>query len=111
MMRILKSSFYCYPDVSGVSFKIKLAGCNNIRHRQTAGISIRNAAKSIGLKKPILTPDIAISDCRYWRYRGIPAYWYGPGGEDCSAANESISIEDLLNTVRVHALTALEYLQ
>lgn len=72
---------------------------------------IQNAAESIGLKKPILTPDIAISDCRYWRYRGIPAYWYGPGGEDCSAANESISIEDLLNTVRVHALTAFEYLQ
>lgn len=72
---------------------------------------IQDVAESIGLKRPIVTPDIAISDCRYWRYRGIPAYWYGPGGETCSAANESISIEDLLNTVRVHTLTAFEYLQ
>lgn len=72
---------------------------------------IQAAAESIGLKRPVLTPDIAISDCRYWRYKGIPAYWFGPGGEDCSAANENVLIEDLLNTVRIHAITALEYLQ
>jgi acetylornithine deacetylase/succinyl-diaminopimelate desuccinylase-like protein len=71
---------------------------------------IRRAADDIGIAQPALTPDIAISDCRYWRYRGIPAYWYGPGGADCSAANESVSIDDLLDTVRVHALTAYEYL-
>lgn len=72
---------------------------------------IQTAAESIGLKRPVLTPDIAISDCRYWRYKGIPAYWFGPGGESCSAANENVLIEDLLNTVRIHAITALEYLQ
>ena len=72
---------------------------------------IQSAAESIGLKRPVLTPDIAISDCRYWRYKGIPAYWFGPGGENCSAANENVMIEDLLNTVRIHTITALEYLQ
>lgn len=72
---------------------------------------LQEAAEKIGLKKPIMTPDIAISDCRYWRYKGIPAYWYGPGGEDCSAANESVSVEDLLNTVRVHTIAAFVYLQ
>lgn len=72
---------------------------------------LQKVAEKIGLKKPIMTPDIAISDCRYWRYKGIPAYWYGPGGEDCSAANESVSVEDLLNTVRVHTVAAFAYLQ
>lgn len=72
---------------------------------------IRQTAKKIGMEEPVLTPDIAISDCRYWRYQGIPAYWYGPGGSDCSAANESVLIEDLLNTVRVHTLAAYEYLK
>lgn len=72
---------------------------------------IRSAARKIGMAEPVMTPDIAISDCRYWRRQGIPAYWYGPGGADCGAANESVLIEDLLNTVRVHAITAYEYLK
>lgn len=72
---------------------------------------IQEMAEQILHQKPLLVPDIAISDCRYWRYKGIPAYWYGPGGEDCSAANESILIEDLINTVKIHTLTALNYLQ
>lgn len=72
---------------------------------------IRGAARKIGMAEPVMTPDIAISDCRYWRRLGIPAYWYGPGGSDCGAANESVLTEDLLNTVRVHAITAYEYLK
>lgn len=72
---------------------------------------IQAVATDLGLEKPILTPDIAISDCRYWRYQGTPAYWYGPGGEACSAANESVLIEDLISTVKVHTLSALRYLQ
>ena len=64
----------------------------------------------LGKPKPVLTPDIAISDCRYWRYLGIPAYWYGLGGELCSAADEFITIEDLIHVTKVHTLAALKYL-
>ena len=64
----------------------------------------------LGKSKPVLTPDVAISDCRYWRYLGIPAYWYGPGGELCSAADEYVTIEDLIHTVKVHTLAAISYL-
>ena len=71
---------------------------------------LSDTAVELGLDRPVLTPDIAISDCRYWRYRNIPAYWFGPGGELCSAANEFVTIDDLLMTTRVHALTALKFL-
>ena len=64
----------------------------------------------LGKSRPVLTPDIAISDCRYWRYLGIPAYWYGLGGELCSAADEFVTIEDLIHVTKVHALTVLKYL-
>ncbi len=30
----------------------------------------------LGKARPLLTPDIALSDCRYWRYRGTPALRY-----------------------------------
>lgn len=71
---------------------------------------IQTVSESLGLKRPVLTPDIAISDCRYWRYRNIPAYWYGIGGENCSAANESIRIDELMHMVKVHTLSAFHYL-
>lgn len=71
---------------------------------------LSETVESLGKEKPILTPDIAISDCRYWRYKKIPAYWYGVGGELCSAANEFVTIEDLIHVTKVHALTALKYL-
>ena len=64
----------------------------------------------LGKTQPVLTPDIAISDCRYWRYLGIPAYWYGLGGELCSAADEFVLIEDLIHVTKVHTLTVLKYL-
>ena len=64
----------------------------------------------LGKSKPVMTPDVAISDCRYWRYRGVPAYWYGCGGDLCSAANEFVTIEDLIHVTRVHTLSVLKFL-
>lgn len=71
---------------------------------------LQDTVESLGRVRPEFTPSIAISDCRYWRYRGIPAYWYGVDGPDCSAANESVPIEELLHVVRTSALAAAQYL-
>lgn len=73
-------------------------------------IILQETVEGLGRNKPVVIPDIAISDCRYWRYRYTPAFWYGPDGNDCSAANESVSIEDLMHVVRTHALAAAQYL-
>ncbi|MBQ9274756.1 MAG: M20/M25/M40 family metallo-hydrolase [Succinivibrio sp.] len=62
------------------------------------------------LGQPVPVPDIAISDCRYRRQQGIPAYRYGLGGDLCSAANEYVRVDDLLLTVKTHALAACRYL-
>lgn len=61
--------------------------------------------------KPKLAPDIAISDLRYWRYRGIPGFWYGPNGDNVSAANEYVEIEQVLHLVRTYVLASAQYLQ
>ena len=71
---------------------------------------LSDTIEELGKPRPVLTPDIAISDCRYWRYLVIPAYWYGLGGELCSAADEFVTIEDLIHVTKVHTLTALKYL-
>lgn len=73
-------------------------------------VILQQTVEDLGRVSPDMTPAIAMSDCRYWRYRGIPAYWYGPDGSDCGAVNESVSVEDLMHVVKTHSLAAAHYL-
>ena len=50
------------------------------------------------------------TDCRHFRYRNIPACLYGPRFYQLGAANEYITIQDLMDTVKVHTLTAFDFL-
>jgi succinyl-diaminopimelate desuccinylase len=62
-----------------------------------------------GIRPP---PAISVggSDTRFWRYRNIPAYIYGPTPVGTAAANESVEIEEFLHVVRTHTLSAIDYL-
>lgn len=71
---------------------------------------LQDTVASLGWTKPEPVADIAISDCRHWRYRGIPAYWYGPNGDRCSAADEYVEIEELLHLVRTYAIATARFL-
>ena len=65
---------------------------------------------ALGYDEPVRIPMVAASDCRFWRERGVPALVYGTSPRNVSAPNESAVIEDFLHVVRVHALSALDYL-
>ncbi|KAF9694597.1 hypothetical protein EKO04_007233 [Ascochyta lentis] len=67
---------------------------------------LQRTVTELGLPEPRLVSDVTISDLRYWRYRRIPGFWYGPDEEDVSAANESVKIEDLLHLVRPYVITS-----
>jgi acetylornithine deacetylase/succinyl-diaminopimelate desuccinylase-like protein len=71
---------------------------------------LRQTVKSLGWTQPELLPSLATSDCRYWRDRGTPAYWYGPSSTNICAADESVSIEELLHIVRTHTVAAAQFL-
>ena len=71
---------------------------------------LQDTVENLGKKRPLPTPDIAISDCRYWRYRGIPAFWYGPDGSNCSAANESVLIDEVFHIIKTYSFAAITYL-
>lgn len=57
-------------------------------------------------------PSISIggSDTRFWRYRGLPAYIYGPTPTGTGGSNEYVEVEEFLHVVRTHALSAIDYL-
>ena len=74
-----------------------------VRHIQ------RNAASVAGWEvKPI--PSLAGTDARLWRDRGVPAFTYGTTATNVAMPDEHTDIAEWLAVVRVHALSALDYL-
>jgi succinyl-diaminopimelate desuccinylase len=58
------------------------------------------------------TPIVSIggTDARLWRWRGIPAYVYGPFPHGMGGANEHVEIDEFLHIVRTHVLASCRYL-
>ena len=50
------------------------------------------------------------SDCRFWRYKGVPTAIFGPRPFGIAAPDENILIDDYLTVIKVHAGTIIDYL-
>ncbi len=97
-----------YPDASYDLFKISEPSVCTPDHEMVR-ILQRNGEAVRGIRpKPAIS--IGATDCRYWRWRGIPAYVYGPIPYNMGAADEYVTLDDLYGTVRVHVLSAFDYL-
>lgn len=70
---------------------------------------VRNAELVTGIK-PVKGIGIGNTDARLWRYRKIPAIVYGPTGAGMGGIDEHVSLEDALNVLKVHVLSAYDYL-
>jgi succinyl-diaminopimelate desuccinylase len=73
------------------------------------GIIQKNVQELRGFKpQPIVS--LGGTDARLWRYRDIPAYVYGPFPYGMGSADEHVDLEEFLHIVRVHVLSAYDYL-
>lgn len=70
---------------------------------------VRNAELVTGIK-PVKGIGIGNTDARLWRYRKIPAIVYGPTGAGMGGIDEHVSVESALNVLKVHLLSAYDYL-
>ncbi len=59
---------------------------------------------------PVPIVSLGGTDARLWRYRGVPAYVYGPFPRGMGSTDEHVEIEEFLHVVRVHVLSAYDYL-
>jgi len=73
------------------------------------GILAKNAERVTGMK-PLAIPSIGATDCKFWRYKGVPAYVFGVSPETMAARDESVSVEEFLAVVKTHVLVGWEYL-
>lgn len=69
----------------------------------------KNAFQVSGIK-PETIISLGGTDCRLWRYRNIPAYVYGPFPHNMGAADEYVDVEEFLKIVKIHVLSAYDYL-
>ena len=60
--------------------------------------------------RPAQVVSMGGTDARLWRYRGIPAYVYGPFPTGMGSFDENVPIDDYLHLVKTHALSAYDYL-
>lgn len=76
---------------------------------EMVGILRANARAVSGIDpKPIVS--LGGTDARLWRQRGIPAYVYGPHPTGMGGRDESVAIDEFLGVVKVHVLSAYDYL-
>lgn len=79
------------------------AGCAH--DHPMVDILARNAAVVMkGKKKPVAIPSLGATDCKFYRYKDIPAYVFGVSPETMAARDESVDVQEFLDVVRTHAL-------
>lgn len=72
-------------------------------------ILARQAGRVTG-RRPVAIPSLGATDCKFYRYKGFPAYIFGVSPETMGGKNENVSVEEFLAVVKTHALAAWEYL-
>lgn len=68
-----------------------------------------NAERVTGLR-PVASPSLGATDAKFWRYRKVPSYLFGPAPGRMAMTNESVPVEEFFATIKTHALSAWDYL-
>ena len=71
---------------------------------------LRANARALGRPDPAPIVSLGGTDARLWRQRGIPAFVHGPFPRGMAQADEHVEIEEFLHVVRMHVLSAFDYL-
>ena len=72
---------------------------------------VRETATAVTGTPPFFNISAPGTDSRVFRRAGIPTAVFGPTPYGLGGADEHVTVQDYLDTIRVHALTALGFLQ
>ena len=71
---------------------------------------LQNNARALRGETPLALCSLGATDCKHFRTNGIPAYAYGPHPRGMAERDEKVSIEEFMDIIKVHTLTAWDYL-
>lgn len=69
----------------------------------------QNASEEIG-QAPIYFCGMGGTDCRFFRWRGIPSVVYGPRPINMGGIDEHILVDEFLTVIKVHACAIIDFL-
>jgi len=71
---------------------------------------IQRTAKAVRGIEPVPIATLGLTDARWWRNAGIPAYVYGCSPDGMASHDEAVALDEFLDVLRVHVLSAAAYL-
>jgi len=71
---------------------------------------IQENVKALKGYEPRPIASLGGTDARLWRYQNVPAYVHGPFPRNMGAADENVEVEEFLQIVKTHVLSAYDYL-
>lgn len=71
---------------------------------------VTETAAEITNIRPVPAVSLGNTDARLWRYQNIPSVVYGPSPRGMGSTNEHVPVEEAMNVVRCHVLSAATYL-
>ena len=100
-------------DFEGVSYSAREnhsheAAYSDPKH-EIVGL-LQSNTRALRGETPLALCSLGATDCKHFRSHGIPAYAYGPHPRGMAERDEKVSIEEFLHIIRVHTLTAWDYL-
>ncbi|KAL4789361.1 hypothetical protein BDV19DRAFT_397151 [Aspergillus venezuelensis] len=105
-----------YADMdASIEFRKQEAASNpasysDINHPLVELIQRNAEAPGVGGRRPIAIPSMGATDCKHYRYKGIPAFVYGCSPLTMASVNESASVDEFLHVTKVMALATWDYL-
>lgn len=96
-------------DIPEASYTVQTAASNpaavSPRAHELVQVVQRNAMRT-RVNMPVPIVSLGATDCKHFRYRGVPAYSHGPSPATMAEKDERVSVEEFLDCVKVHTLTA-----
>ena len=99
----------CYPEATMEEINFSAPSVCDPNHAMV-GI-LRANARALGRPEPAPIVSLGGTDARLWRQRGIPGLVHGPFPRGMAQADEHVEIEEYLHIVRMHVLSAFDYLK
>lgn len=70
---------------------------------------VRNAEIATGFA-PLAIPSLGATDCKFYRYLGIPTYVYGVSPKTMASKDERVDLDEFMAVVKTHTLAVWDYL-
>jgi succinyl-diaminopimelate desuccinylase len=108
LLKEIRTLAAAYPEASFEEIQYSAPNWCDPEHAMAQ--ALKTNAKALRGEEPQLAIGLGGTDTRLWRYRGIPAFVYGPSPKTMGQSDERIAIDEFLHIVRTHALSAFDYL-